>query len=113
MKRIEAIIEPFKLEEVRDARTTIGVFGMTIGEVRGCGRRNGNSAYNDGGEYAANLRPKLKLEVVVTDVLPSAASAAILDAAKTGSIYDGSIFVSQLEEAIRIRTHETDRLAVC
>ena len=113
MKKIEAIIKPFKLEEVLDALTSLGIRGMTISEVAGCGRRNGHSEHARGRECAPDFRPKIKLEVVVTDALSGAVSAAILESASTDSIDDGNIFISQLDEAIRIRTHETDQLAVC
>jgi nitrogen regulatory protein P-II 1 len=113
MKKIEALIKPFKLEDVRDALTSLGIHGMTVSEVYGCGRRNGLPDQNRNGEYAQEFRSKIKVEVVVTDALSDAVSAAIVEVARTGSVDDGNIFISQVDEAIRIRTHETDRLAVC
>jgi nitrogen regulatory protein P-II 1 len=113
MKKIEALIKPFKLEEVRDALSSLGINGMTISEVGGCGRRNGPFDFHRGRECAPDFQPKIKLEVVVADALSGPVSAAIVDAARTGSIDDGNIFISQVDEAIRIRTHETDQMAVC
>ena len=112
MKKIEAIIKPFKLDEVRDALADVGVGGMTVCEVSGFGRQNGRTELYRGSEYVSNFLPKLKLEIIVADALEAAVSAAIVEAARTGKIGDGKIFVSQVEEAIRIRTEEKDALAV-
>jgi nitrogen regulatory protein P-II 1 len=113
MKKIEAIIKPFKLDEVRGALTDLGINGLIISEVAGCGRRNAQSELYRAGRQLPDFRPKIKLEVVVTDALSGPASAAIVEAAKTGSIGDGNVFITSVEEAIRIRTRETDQLAVC
>jgi nitrogen regulatory protein P-II 1 len=112
MKKIEAIIKPFKLDEVRDALAEVGVGGMTVSEVEGFGRQKGHAENYRGREYALDFLPKIKLEIVVPDALVAAASAAIATAARTGKIGDGKIFITQVEEAIRIRTHEKDVLAV-
>jgi nitrogen regulatory protein PII len=110
MKKIEAIIKPFKLDDVRGALTSLGINGMTVSEVAGRGRQNGHPQHR---EYAMDYCYKIKLEIVVADALCGAVSAAISGAARTGRIGDGNIFISQVEEAIRIRTQETDQLAVC
>ena len=112
MKKIEAIIKPFKLDEVRDALADLGISGMTVCEVSGFGRQNGRPEIFRGSEYALAFLPKLKLEIVVADALAAAVSAAIVLAARTGKIGDGKIFVSKVEEAIRIRTEERDALAI-
>lgn len=108
MKLVMAIIKPFKLDEVREALTTIGVQGLTVTEVKGYGRQKGQTEIYRGAEYAVNFLPKLKIEVVVaTDQVDSVVSA-ISGAAKTGQIGDGKIFVYGIEQAVRIRTGETD-----
>ena len=112
MKKIEAIIKPFKLDEVRDALADLGIGGMTICEVSGFGRQNGRAELYRGSEYASSFLPKLKLEIVVADALATAACAAIVEAARTGRIGDGKVFISKVDEAIRIRTEERDALAV-
>ena len=108
MKLVIAIIKPFKLEEVRDALTAIGVHGMTITEVKGYGRQKGHTEIYRGAEYAVNFLPKIKIEVVVPAKLVDRAVDAIVAAAKTGQIGDGKIFVAPIEQALRIRTGETD-----
>lgn len=108
MKLIIAIIKPFKLEEVRDALTAIGVHGMTVTEVKGYGRQKGHTEVYRGAEYVITFLPKLRLEVVVASDLADKAITAISDAAKTGQIGDGKIFVQSVERALRIRTGETD-----
>jgi len=112
MKKIEAIIKPFKLDEVRDALVHVGVGGMTVCEVSGFGRQNGSTELYRGSEYVSNFLPKLKLEIIVADGLAAAVSAAIVEAARTGKIGDGKIFVSSVDRVIRIRTDERDALAV-
>ena len=112
MKKIEAIIKPFKLEEVKDALADIGVEGMTVSEVKGFGRQKGHTEIYRGSEYTVDFLPKIKVEVVVTDALVDIAVAAIVKAAKTGKIGDGKVFVSAVSEAIRIRTEETGDKAV-
>jgi nitrogen regulatory protein PII len=106
MKRIEAIIKPFKLEEVKDALGEIGIEGMTVTEVKGFGRQKGHTEIYRGSEYTVDFLPKVRIEVVVADGRVDAAVAAIVKAAKTGKIGDGKVFVSKIEEAIRIRTEE-------
>ena len=108
MKLVIAIIKPFKLDEVRDALTAVGVHGMTVTEVKGYGRQKGHTEIYRGAEYAVNFLPKLKIEVAVDDQLADKAVDAIGDAAKTGQIGDGKIFVYDLGRAVRIRTGETD-----
>ena len=112
MKKIEAIIKPFKLEEVKDALHEIGVQGMTVTETKGFGRQKGHTEIYRGSEYTVDFLPKLKLEIVITDDLVERAVAAIIKGAKTGKIGDGKIFVSAIEEAIRIRTEEKGDQAV-
>ncbi|MDQ6633060.1 MAG: P-II family nitrogen regulator [Verrucomicrobiota bacterium] len=112
MKKIEAIIKPFKLEEVKGALAEIGVEGMTITEVKGFGRQKGHTEIYRGSEYTVDFLPKIKIEVVLRDSLISTAVAAIIKAAKTGKIGDGKVFVSSIENAIRIRTAETGEQAV-
>ena len=112
MKKIEAIIKPFKLEEVKEALHEAGVSGMTITEVKGFGRQKGHTEIYRGTEYTVDFLPKIKLDLVVEDGLAAKAVAAILGAAKTGKIGDGKIFVSAIEEAIRIRTEERGEHAV-
>ena len=108
MKIVMAIIKPFKLEEVRDALTTIGVHGLTVTEVKGYGRQKGHTEIYRGAEYAVSFLPKLKIEVAVsTEIAPSVVET-ITASAKTGQIGDGKIFVLSIEQAVRIRTGETD-----
>lgn len=106
MKKIEAIIKPAKLDAVKEALQSAGCQGMTVSEVKGFGRQKGHKEVYRGAEYVVEFQPKLKVEVVVTDDVVEAATKAILDAAKTGNIGDGKIFISPIEEAIRIRTNE-------
>ncbi|MCC6353765.1 MAG: P-II family nitrogen regulator [Verrucomicrobiae bacterium] len=112
MKKIEAVIKPFKLEEVKEALAAVGVEGLTVTEVKGFGRQKGHTEIYRGSEYTVDFLPKLKLEVVLTDDMLAAAIEAITKSAKTGKIGDGKIFVSTLEEAIRIRTGERGEKAV-
>lgn len=106
MKKIEAIIKPFKLEEVKDGLSEVGIEGMTISEVKGFGRQKGHTEIYRGSEYTVDFLPKIKVELVVTDERVDAAVAAIIKAAKTGKIGDGKVFVSAVDEAVRIRTEE-------
>jgi nitrogen regulatory protein P-II 1 len=112
MKKVEAIIKPFKLEEVKDALAEIGVEGMTITEVKGFGRQKGHTEIYRGSEYTVDFLPKIKLELVLPDGRIDAAIAAIVKAAKTGKIGDGKVFVSKIDEAVRIRTEEKGDTAV-
>ncbi len=112
MKKIEAIIKPFKLEEVKDALSDIGVEGMTVTEVKGFGRQKGHTEIYRGSEYTVDFLPKIKLELVLPDGRVDAAVAAIVKAAKTGKIGDGKVFVSAVDDAIRIRTDEKGDSAV-
>jgi nitrogen regulatory protein PII len=112
MKKIEAIIKPFKLEEVKDALSALGVEGMTVSEVKGFGRQKGHTEIYRGSEYTVDFLPKIKIEVVVADGRSAEAVEAIVKAAKTGKIGDGKVFVSAIENAIRIRTDETGEQAV-
>jgi len=112
MKIVVAIIKPFKLDEVRDALTAIGVHGMTVTEVKGYGRQKGHTEIYRGTEYAVSFLPKLKVEVAVAANQTEKAIEAISAAAKTGQIGDGKIFVFNLEQAVRIRTGETDTAAL-
>ena len=112
MKKIEAIIKPFKLEEVKDALHEAGVEGMTVSEVKGFGRQKGHTEIYRGSEYTVDFLPKIKLELVVADDVAPKAVAAIIASAKTGKIGDGKIFVSAVEEAVRIRTEERGEHAV-
>lgn len=112
MKKLEAIIKPFKLEEVKDALAELGIEGMTVSEVKGFGRQKGHTEIYRGSEYTVDFLPKIKIEVVLGDALVESALAAIVKAAKTGKIGDGKVFVSAVEEAIRIRTDETGEKAV-
>jgi nitrogen regulatory protein P-II 1 len=112
MKKIEAYIKPFKLDEVKDALTEIGLVGMSIGEVRGFGRQRGHTEVYRGSEYRVDFLPKVKIEIVVPDDEVDRAIEAILNAARTGQVGDGKIFVSPVEKAIRIRTGETDESAI-
>ena len=108
MKIVMAIIKPFKLEEVRDALTTIGVHGLTVTEVKGYGRQKGHTEIYRGAEYAVSFLPKIKIEVAIPDDLVGRVIEAITATARTGQIGDGKIFVSPIEKAVRIRTGETD-----
>jgi nitrogen regulatory protein P-II 2 len=108
MKLVIAVIKPFKLEEVRDALMAIGVHGMTVTEVKGYGRQKGHMEIYRGAEYAVNFLPKIRIEVAVSSELAEKAVEAIGSAAKTGQIGDGKIFVAPIEQAVRIRTGETD-----
>ena len=112
MKLITAIIKPFKLEEVKEALAANGIEGMTVTEVKGFGRQKGHTEIYRGSEYTVDFLPKIKIEVVVLDSLLEGALGAIVKAAKTGKIGDGKVFVSPIEEAIRIRTDETGDKAV-
>jgi nitrogen regulatory protein P-II 1 len=112
MKKIEAIIKPFKLEEVKDSLAEIGVEGMTITEVKGFGRQKGHTEIYRGSEYTVDFLPKIKLEIVVAESKLDAAVNAIIKAAKTGKIGDGKVFVSKIEDAVRIRTEEKGEQAV-
>jgi len=112
MKKLEAIIKPFKLEEVKDALAEVGIEGMTVTEVKGFGRQKGHTEIYRGSEYTVDFLPKIKLEVAVTDDNLEAAIKAVADSAKTGKIGDGKIFVSTIDEAIRIRTNEKGDEAV-
>ncbi|MFN7754121.1 MAG: P-II family nitrogen regulator [Pseudomonadota bacterium] len=112
MKKIEAIIKPFKLEEVREALSDAGVSGLTVGEVKGFGRQKGHTELYRGAEYAIDFLPKVKVEVVVPDNLVDATIEAIARAARTGKIGDGKIFVYDVGQAIRIRTGETGESAI-
>lgn len=112
MKKIEAIIKPFKLEEVKDALSDLGIEGMTVSEVKGFGRQKGHTEIYRGSEYTVDFLPKIKIELVVADAGVDGAVAAIIKAAKTGKIGDGKVFVSKVEEAIRIRTEEKGEAAV-
>ena len=112
MKKIEAIIKPFKLEEVKDALSEIGIEGMTVSEVKGFGRQKGHTEIYRGSEYTVDFLPKIKIEIVIADGQKDAAVAAIIKAAKTGKIGDGKVFVTNIEDAIRIRTEEKGDSAV-
>jgi nitrogen regulatory protein PII len=112
MKKIEAIIKPFKLEEVKDTLGEIGIEGMTVTEVKGFGRQKGHTEIYRGSEYTVDFLPKIKLEIVAPDERLDTAIAAIVKAAKTGKIGDGKVFVSNIEDAIRIRTDERGDKAV-
>jgi len=112
MKKIEAIIKPFKLDEVREALSEIGVTGLTVTEVKGFGRQKGHTELYRGAEYVVDFLPKVKIEVVVTDSAAEGAIDAIVKAARTGKIGDGKIFVSSVEQVVRIRTGEVDESAI-
>ena len=112
MKKIEAIIKPFKLDEVKEALTAAGIIGMTVSEVRGFGRQKGHTEMYRGGEYTVDFLPKMKIEVVVPDDRVGQVVELISGAAKTGSIGDGKVFVSSLEDAVRIRTGEHGERAI-
>src|SRR5712675_1489249 len=106
MKKIEAIVKPFKLEEVKDALGEVGITGMTVSEVKGFGRQKGHTEIYRGSEYTVDFLPKLKIEIVVANGQADSAVAVIVKSAKTGKIGDGKVFISSIEEAIRIRTEE-------
>jgi len=112
MKKIEAIVKPFKLDEVREALSEIGVSGLTVTEVKGFGRQKGHTELYRGAEYVVDFLPKVKVEVVVPDALVEKAMEAIVKAARTGKIGDGKIFVCDVNQVVRIRTGETGEEAV-
>ncbi|WP_108508874.1 P-II family nitrogen regulator [Polynucleobacter acidiphobus] len=112
MKLITSIIKPFKLDEVREALAEVGVTGLTVTEVKGFGRQKGHTELYRGAEYVVDFLPKVKVEVVVSDNLVETVTESIIKAARTGKIGDGKIFVSPVEQAIRIRTGEVDDAAV-
>ena len=112
MKKIEAIIKPFKLDEVKDALLKIGVQGMSVLEVKGFGRQKGHTELYRGAEYVVDFLPKIKLEITVDDAQAQGVVEAIVKAAKTGKIGDGKIFITSLSEVIRIRTGETGKAAI-
>jgi nitrogen regulatory protein P-II 1 len=106
VKKIEAIVKPFKMQAVKDAVVEVGVEGMTLSEVRGFGRQKGNSEIHEGDEYTVDFLPKVKFEIVVTDERAQRTVDAIVRSAKTGKIGDGKVFVAEVEDVIRIRTDE-------
>jgi nitrogen regulatory protein P-II 1 len=112
MKRIEAVIKPFKLEDVKDALAEIGITGMTVSEVKGYGRQKGHSELYRGAEYVVDFLPKIKMEMIVDDKDVDQVTSAIVETARTGKIGDGKIFVSDIEKIIRIRTGETGSEAI-
>ena len=112
MKKIEAIIKPFKLDEVREALSEIGVSGLTVTEVKGFGRQKGHTELYRGAEYVVDFLPKVKIELVVSEGMVEGALDAIIKAARTGKIGDGKIFVSNVEQVVRIRTGETGETAL-
>ena len=112
MKKIEAIIKPFKLDDVREALTELGITGMTVSEVKGFGRQRGHTEVYRGAEYAVDFLPKVKIEVVLSDDQIERTVEAIIEAARSGKIGDGKIFVLPVEEVIRIRTGETGETAI-
>jgi nitrogen regulatory protein P-II 1 len=112
MKKIEAIIKPFKLDEVREALSDIGVTGLTVTEVKGFGRQKGHTELYRGAEYVVDFLPKVKLELVIAESLVERAMEAIITAARTGKIGDGKIFVSPVEQVVRIRTGESGEAAI-
>ena len=112
MKKIEAIIKPFRLTDVKDALNELGIQGMTVSEVKGFGRQKGHTEIYRGSEYTVDFLPKVKIETVVADHQKDDAVAAIVKAAKTGKIGDGKVFISSIEEAVRIRTDERGDSAV-
>ncbi|HJQ62724.1 MAG: nitrogen regulatory protein [Burkholderiales bacterium] len=112
MKKIEAIFKPFKLDEVREALSEIGVSGLTVTEVKGFGRQKGHTELYRGAEYVVDFLPKVKVEVVIPDKLLDGAIDAVVKAARTGKIGDGKIFVTSVDQVIRIRTGETDEAAI-
>lgn len=112
MKKIEAVIKPFKLEDVKDALAEAGVTGMTVSDVKGYGRQQGHSELYRGAEYVVDFLPKIKLELIVAEEDVDSTIAIIIDAAKTGKIGDGKIFVSSIDKVVRIRTGEQDEEAI-
>ena len=112
MKKIEAIIKPFKLEEVKDALGEVGIEGMTVTEVKGFGRQKGHTEIYRGSEYTVDFLPKIKVELVIPDSQVDTAVATIIKSAKTGKIGDGKVFVTTVDDAVRIRTEERGELAV-
>jgi len=112
MKKIDAIIKPFKLEEVKEALAAVGVQGLTVSEVKGFGRQKGHTEIYRGSEYTVDFLPKIKIEVVLTDSQVDQAIEAIVNAARTGKIGDGKVFVSNIENAVRIRTEESGDSAI-
>ena len=112
MKKIEAIIKPYKLDEVKDALTEMGVIGMTVSEVRGFGRQKGHTELYRGSEYTIDFLPKIRIELVVPDAIADKAVDTITAAARTGQIGDGKVFVQSVETAVRIRTGERDESAL-
>ena len=112
MKKIEAIIKPFKLDEVREALSEIGITGLTVTEVKGFGRQKGHTELYRGAEYVVDFLPKMKMEMVVADGMVETAIDTIIKAARTGKIGDGKIFITTVERVVRIRTGETDESAV-
>ena len=112
MKKIEAIIKPFKLEDVKEALSEAGITGMTVTDVKGYGRQQGHSELYRGAEYVVDFLPKIKIDIIVNEDIVDAAVKAIIDSAKTGKIGDGKIFVSSVERVVRIRTSEEDEEAI-
>jgi len=112
MKKVEAVVKPFKLEDVKSALAALGIQGMTVAEVKGFGRQKGHTEIYRGSEYTVDFLPKIKIEVVLGDAQVAPAVDAIVQAAKTGKIGDGKVFVSSVENAIRIRTGETGEQAI-
>ncbi|AKU12975.1 MAG: nitrogen regulatory protein P-II 1 [Azoarcus sp.] len=112
MKKIEAIIKPFKLDEVREALSEVGIAGLTVSEVKGFGRQKGHTELYRGAEYVVDFLPKIKVEIVIGDDLVDQAVDAIIKAAHTGKIGDGKIFVMPVEQVVRIRTGETNEAAI-
>ncbi len=112
MKKIEAVIKPFKLDEVRESLSEVGITGLTVTEVKGFGRQKGHTELYRGAEYVVDFLPKIKLEVVVANETVDAAIEAIIKAARTGKIGDGKIFVTPVEQVVRIRTGETNEAAI-
>ena len=112
MKKIEAVIKPFKLDEVREALSDVGVTGLTVTEVKGFGRQKGHTELYRGAEYVVDFLPKIKIEIVVGDETVDNAIEAIIKAARTGKIGDGKIFISPVEQVVRIRTGETNEQAI-
>ena len=112
MKKVEAIIKPFKLDEVREALSEIGVTGLTVTEVKGFGRQKGHTELYRGAEYVVDFLPKVKVEVIISDTLVERAIEAVIKAARTGKIGDGKIFVTTVEQVVRMRTGESGEAAV-
>ena len=112
MKKIEAVIKPFKLDEVREALSEVGITGLTVTEVKGFGRQKGHTELYRGAEYVVDFLPKIKIELIVADATAEQAIEAIVKSARTGKIGDGKIFVTPVEGVVRIRTGETDEAAI-